>query len=65
MSILKAGRPSSEKRTMTMGDISIENKMKRVNFDLPEGLHMKLKMHATAQGKSIKEVLTEFVEGLA
>ena len=65
MSMLKAGRPSSEKRAMTMGDISIENKIKRVNFDLPEELHTKLKMHAAAQGKSIKEVLTEFVEGLA
>ena len=36
MSILKAGRPSSEKRAMTMGDISGADKMKRVNFDLPE-----------------------------
>ncbi len=65
MSMLKAGRPSSEKRAMTMGDITGSGKMKRVNFDLPEALHTKLKMHAAAQGKSIKDVLTDFVEGLS
>ena len=64
MSILKAGRPSSEKRAMTMGDISGADKMKRVNFDLPEALPTRLKTYAASQGKSIKEVLTEFVEGL-
>lgn len=65
MSILRAGRPSSEKRTMKMSDISGVDKMKRVNFDLPEKLHKRLKTYAASQGKSIKEVLTEFVEGLA
>ena len=50
---------------MTMGDISGTDKMKRVNFDLPEALHMRLKTYAASQGKSIKDVLTEFVEGLA
>ncbi len=64
MSILKAGRPSSEKRTVTMSDISGVDKMKRVNFDLPEVLHTRLKTYAASQGKSIKEVLTEFVERL-
>ncbi|MCF5841792.1 MULTISPECIES: plasmid partition protein ParG [Aeromonas] len=65
MSILKAGRPSSEKRAMTMGDIAGNEKLKRVNFDLPEALHTRLKIHAAAQGKTIKDVLTEFVEGLS
>lgn len=65
MSMLKAGRPSSEKRAMTMGDIAGNEKLKRVNFDLPEALHTRLKIHAAAQGKTIKDVLTEFVEGLS
>ncbi|MGL4715547.1 MAG: plasmid partition protein ParG [Aeromonas sp.] len=64
MSKLKAGRPSSEKRLMTLGDVSATDKMKRVNVDLPEPLHTRLKTYAATQGKSIKEVLTEFVEGL-
>lgn len=49
MSILKAGRPSSEKRVMTMADISGSDKMKRVNFDLPEALHIRLKTYAALQ----------------
>lgn len=64
MSILKAGRPSSKKRAMTMGDVAGSDKVKRVNFDLSEALHTKLKMYAAAQGKSIKDVLTDFVEAL-
>ena len=64
MSVLKAGRPSSEKRAMTMSDVSSADKMKRVNFDLPEALHKRLKTYAASQGTSIKEILTEFVEGL-
>ena len=65
MSMLKAGRPRSEKRAMTMGDVSGSDKIKRVNFDLPEALHTRLKTYAASQGKSIKDVLTEFVERLA
>ncbi len=65
VSALKAGRPSREKRSMTMSDMVSSDKVKRVNFDLPEELHKKLKTFAASQGKSIKDVLTEFVEGLA
>jgi len=64
MSILKAGRPSAGVRAMTMNDISSSEKVKRVNFDLSEALHTRLKTYAAAQGKSIKDVLTEFVEAL-
>ena len=49
---------------MTMGDISGADKIKRVNFDLQKKIHKRLKTYAASQGKSIKEVLTEFVEGL-
>ena len=49
---------------MTMSDIASSEKVKRVNFDLPEALHTKLKTYAAANGKSIKDVLTEFVEAL-
>lgn len=64
MSILKAGRPSAGTRAMTMSDIANTEKMKRVNFDLPEVLHIRLKTYAATQGKSIKDVITEFVEAL-
>jgi len=38
--------------------------MKRVNFELSAEQHSKLKIYAAKRGKSIKELLTEFVEGL-
>ena len=47
-----------------MGDIAGAEKMKRVNFELTEALHKKLKTYAVTQGKSIKDILTEYVEGL-
>lgn len=64
MSMLKAGRPTANKQALTMGDIAGGEKMKRVNFELTEELHKKLKTYAVTQGKSIKDILTEFVEGL-
>ena len=36
----------------------------RVNFDLDRDQHIKLKVYATKQGKSVKEVLTDFVAQL-
>ena len=38
--------------------------MKRVNFELSAEQHAKLKIHAAKVGKSIKELLTEYVAGL-
>ena len=64
MSVLKAGRPSTNKQALTMGDIAGAEKMKRVNFELTEALHKKQKSYAVTQGKPIKDILTEYVEGL-
>ena len=38
--------------------------MKRVNFELSADQHTKLKIYATRQGKTIKELLTEYVASL-
>ena len=38
--------------------------MTRMSFELDTLLHMRLKVYAARQGKSIRDVLTEFVEGL-
>ncbi|MGP5570326.1 hypothetical protein ACTXN8_23565 [Pseudomonas helleri] len=38
--------------------------MKRVNFQLPADQHTKLKIYAAKQGKTIKELLTEYVAAL-
>lgn len=62
---LSAGRPSTRtKKAATLASLSEDVSTKRVNFDLSAGLHTRLKIYATKQGRSIKEVLTEFVESL-
>jgi len=38
--------------------------MKRVNFDVTAEQHRKLKVYAANQGKTIRELLTEYVENL-
>ena len=62
---LSAGRPSVKKgRAATLASLSDEVATKRVNFELPADQHAKLKIYATRQGKSIKELLTEYVATL-
>jgi hypothetical protein len=62
-SILKAGRPSAG-RSRAVSDLADKPALKRVNFDLSAAAHAKLKIYAARQGKSLKEVLTEFVASL-
>lgn len=65
--ILSAGRPSArtdKSRAATLASLASDGEMKRVNFDLSTELHTKLKIHATKQGKSIKDLLTEYVVDL-
>lgn len=66
---LSAGRPSARSdkaKAATLASLSdnASGDMKRVNFELSADLHAKLKIYATKQGRTIKEVLTEFVAGL-
>lgn len=62
---LSAGRPSARNnRVATLASLSDEVAVKRVNFDLAAEQHTKLKIYAAKHGKSIKEILTEYVAGL-
>ncbi|HDX9051778.1 TPA: chromosome partitioning protein ParB [Yersinia enterocolitica] len=62
---LSAGRPSARTdRKTTLASLSDTASMKRVNFDISAENHAKLKIYAAQQGKSIKEILSEFVEQL-
>ena len=61
---LMAGRPSSRAKAATLASLADDSAMKRVNFELPADQHTKLKIYAAKQGKTIKELLTEFVVGL-
>ena len=66
--ILSAGRPSArtdKARAATLASLADDaGSMKRVNFEVSAELHTRLKIYATKQGKSIKELLTEYVAGL-
>ncbi len=62
---LTAGRPSATKsRAATLASLADDTAMKRVNFELSADQHTKLKIYATKQGKTIKELLTEYVAQL-
>ena len=62
---LAAGRPSARAdRAKTLASLADEVGTKRVNFELPASEHTKLKIYAAKQGKTIKELLTDYVEGL-
>ena len=65
---LSAGRPSArtdKAKAATLASLADDSgSMKRVNFELSAELHTRLKIYATKQGKTIKELLTEYVESL-
>ena len=66
MSNLNAGRPSKANKgsSLSVDDLVENEKTKRVNFDLPESQHRKLKEYAASQGMTIREVMTKHVESL-
>lgn len=61
--LLIAGRPSqsSESKPETLANLI---KKKRINFDVSEAEHQKLKTYAVMQNKTITEVLTEYIHTL-
>lgn len=62
---LTAGRPSATKnRAATLASLADDASTKRVNFELSSDQHTKLKIYAAKQGKTIKELLTEYVASL-
>lgn len=67
---LSAGRPSQSaankaKLMASLQDASSAEPVKRVNFDLAESKHTKLKIHAAKRGLTIKEFLTAYVDTLS
>ncbi|AOK57671.1 chromosome partitioning protein ParB (plasmid) [Burkholderia ubonensis] len=62
---LSAGRPSATRnKAATLASLAEDAGLKRVNFQVPPELHMKLKIYAARHGKTITEVLTEYVANL-
>ena len=62
---LTAGRPSARSnKSVTLASLADEVSTKRVNFELTADQHTKLKIYAATKGKTIKELLTDYVESL-
>jgi hypothetical protein len=62
---MPAGRPSRSKEAPSINVFVDEKKMVRVNFDVTREEHIKLKVHAAKSGRSISDVLREFVAQLS
>ncbi|WP_324035360.1 plasmid partition protein ParG [Aeromonas caviae] len=60
--MLKAGRPSVKKQ-VDLKTLELTKK-KRVNFDIDEKTHSKLKVYAAENGKTIKDVIVDCIETL-
>nr|WP_298058896.1 plasmid partition protein ParG [uncultured Halomonas sp.] len=67
-SMLSAGRPSgsvtNKRKEATLASLADKPAMKRVNVDVTYEEHQKLKIHAVKEGKTISEVLRDYVAGL-
>lgn len=62
---LSAGRPSARsKKETTLASLADTGTTIRVNFDLPTEAHRKLKIYAARHGKTVKDLLTEYVTSL-
>ena len=59
--LLKAGRPSAEKRSATLSDVKSEKV--RLNVDIDKSLHRKLKQRALDQDKRVADIVREMLEG--
>ena len=62
---LSAGRPSAKSnKAATLASLADKAATSRVNFDLDREQHTKLKVYAAKQGKTVKEVLSDYVAQL-
>lgn len=61
---LSAGRPSKASKQATLADMADVKPTVRVNFDLARDEHIKLKVYAAQQGKTVRQVLSDFVQSL-
>lgn len=62
---MSAGRPSAKSsKAATLASLADKAPTVRVNFDLDREQHTKLKVYAAKQGKTVKEVLSDYVAQL-
>ena len=60
---LSAGRPSENRKSQALAAVVSDSVRKvRVNFELSEDEHMRLKMYAVKSKRSISEIMRELIE---
>ncbi|SIO30319.1 chromosome partitioning protein ParB [Agromyces cerinus] len=66
MSGLSAGRPSrtGSNTAKTLSILAGDEKLERVNFELEAAKKRALKAYAASNGKTIKELLTDYIDQL-
>ena len=62
---MPAGRPSRVKEATSINVFAEKEKLVRVNFEVTRDEHTKLKVHAAKSGRTISDVLREFVAQLS
>ncbi len=58
---LSAGRPSKSRKTATLSSMADKGPTVRVNFDLERDEHVKLKVLAAQQGRTVADIMRELV----
>ena len=59
---LRAGRPSrARKETATLSSLADKGVTVRVNFDLERKVHVRLKVRAAQQGRTVAEIMRDLV----
>lgn len=58
---LSASRPSRANKPTTLADMADAKPTVRVNFDLARDDHIKLKVYAAQQGKTVRQVLVDII----
>lgn len=60
---LSAGRPSETKKAAALAAVANDKgQMVRVNFELEEAAHLKLKIYAAKTRRSIAEIMRELID---
>lgn len=66
--ILSVGRPSArtgKAKAATLANlVDAAGGIKRVNFELDAARHAKLKVYAVKSGRSIRDLLTDYIDSL-
>ncbi len=58
---LSAGRPSRSKKTATLSSLADKGPTVRVNFDLERDEHVRLKVLAARQSRTVADIMRELV----